>query len=69
MGKTTPKDIIIEKKELQSDPNILLNNFLKDNNLKLVLKTFDAGENPFIEDGFILTDKPLLKISVEYARV
>ena len=48
------------------NPNELLHIFLKANNLKLKVTTFDAGDNPFINDGFILTEKPLLKIEVQY---
>lgn len=71
MGKTDPNT---EKAEIKNatplpDPNKLLYEFLKEMNLRLVVTTFEAGENPFVETGFVLTDKPLLKISVEYGNV
>lgn len=47
------------------DPNSLLHTFLEQNNLKLTIEAIES-ENPFVGNGFILTDKPLLKISVSY---
>lgn len=48
------------------NPNKLLYDFLKENNLKLKLTTTEQEENPFDGSGFLLTDKPVLKIIVEY---
>lgn len=48
------------------NPNELLNQFLQDNNLKLTVAALDQ-ENPFVPNrGFVLTEKPLLVVSVEY---
>jgi len=48
-----------------ADPNQLLHYFLESNNLRLTVTAIE-DENPFVGTGFILTQKPLLKISVEY---
>jgi len=50
---------------IKLDPNQLLHYFLENNNLKLTVTAIE-DENPFVGTGFILTQKPLLKISVEY---
>jgi len=52
--------------EIHVDANQLLYTFLKNNNLRLTVEVFE-GENPYVGDGFILTDKPLLKIVAKYA--
>lgn len=62
--KDSLQDNQIDQQE-QPDPNVLLNDFLIQNNLKINIEGID-GENPFIGNGFILTDRPILKISVSY---
>lgn len=49
-----------EKKEIK-DYNQFVYEFLEEYNLKPIVTTIDQ-ENPFIGDGFILTEKPLLKV-------
>lgn len=64
--ETNIKSIDIGKVDVSlEDPNKLLNDFLNTYNLKLRVDTFN-NENPFIGSGFLLHNKPLLKISVEY---
>jgi len=62
--KTTSddQDLLVEQ---EKDPNTLLHDFLEENSLKLTVEAV-VGDNPFIGTGFILTDKPLLKVSVSY---
>lgn len=67
--KSPKKEVMEEKNDLLPDPNKLLYEFLTENNLKLVVSTFEQGDTPFVGTGFVLTDKPLLKITVEYGRI
>lgn len=53
--------------ETRQDPNQLLQKLLKENNLKLDIQPTDTGVS-FVGDGFVLTDKPLLKIRAFYGR-
>ncbi len=65
----SPKVITVETTNLtptdisKVDPNKLLFDFLQEHNLKLTVTALNE-ENPFIGDGFVLTDRPLLKIQV-----
>ena len=51
---------------VEKDPNELLKTFLKDNNLVLNVSAI-SDDNSFVAGrGFVLTEKPLLVISVKY---
>jgi hypothetical protein len=55
-----------EREDIKQVPAIvLLNKFLQENNIKLKLEVLDQS-TPFVGDGFVLVDKPLLKITAEY---
>ena len=57
----------IEEKEITPmTANELLANFLKDNKIELDIEVAEPGV-AFIGDGFVLTDKQLLKIKAKYA--
>jgi hypothetical protein len=43
----------------------LLNKFLQENKIRLNTSIMDSS-TPFVGDGFVLVDKPLLKITAEY---
>lgn len=47
------------------DANTLLFRFIKDNNIALNVEVLDEQAS-FAGDGFVLTDKPLLKITAKY---
>jgi hypothetical protein len=46
------------------NPNVLVYNFLKANNLKIKLEAVEP-DGGFIGDGFLLEKKPLLKVVFE----
>lgn len=48
------------------DPNDLLQTFLKENNLVLTVSAISDNNSYISKQGFILTDKPLLLVSVKY---
>ena len=69
-GSYNPAVTIIDEPPIDGtinkpDPNKLLHDFLEEHKLKLIVEAIDE-ENPFIGTGFILTDKPLLKIVCEH---
>lgn len=47
------------------DPNQLLHQFLTENKLVLNVDVME-GRVPFVGDGFVITDKPLLKVKASY---
>lgn len=57
-SKPTPT---VDKK----DANILLQEFLNENDIKLVPELHEAGHY-FVDNGFVLNDKPQVRIKAEY---
>jgi hypothetical protein len=58
----------VEVLEVVVEPAIqVLNKFLQNNNIRLKIEVLDQS-TPFVGDGFVLVDKPLLKITAEYAK-
>ncbi len=70
-----PEKPITEKKQeytfdgttagIKEDANVALHTFLTNNNIKLNIEVL-SDSAPFVGDGFVLTDKPLLKIKAIY---
>jgi hypothetical protein len=57
-AKPTPVSLPTE------NPNVLVYNFLKANNLKIKLEAVEP-DGGFIGDGFLLEKKPILKVVFE----
>ena len=53
--------------DTREEPNKLLHRLLTDNNLKIKVAAL-SEENPFIGNGFVLTDRPLLVVKAEYKK-
>ena len=68
--KVTPKKQVgvnkpvVETTSYIENPNVLVYNFLKANNLKIKLEAVEP-DGGFIGDGFLLEKKPLLKVVFE----
>ena len=63
--KFTPKQEVVTQTP-PTDPNELLQTFLKDNNLVLTVSAISDNNSYVVGQGFILTEKPLLVIKVKY---
>ena len=64
MGKDNPRKKTVVKSPVPENPNVLVYNFLKANNLRIKLTAVDP-DGGFIGDGFILEKKPILKVVFE----
>jgi hypothetical protein len=63
------KDLVasipVEQKPSKVTASEMLYKFLQDNKMRLVTEVLDQS-TPYVGDGFVLVDKPLLKIKAEY---
>lgn len=60
-----PVSTVKPSQETPSDPNTHLNQWLTDNNYEITVEAL-TEHNPFLEGkGFVLTDKPLLVVTVK----
>lgn len=64
--KITPQKPVLSQNPSKVDPNDLLQEFLKNNNLVLSVSAIDSDNSYIAKQGFLLTDKPLLVVSVKY---
>lgn len=68
MAKTKKTKVVKKVKKVEKkDPNELLRSFLIENKIKLKVGVTNSNDGvAFIGSGFVLTDKPLIKIVAEY---
>lgn len=64
--KITPQKTVPTLNPVKVDPNDLLQQFLKENNLVLSVSAIDSDNSYIAKQGFVLTDRPLLIVSVKY---
>lgn len=67
-NKNTPKakELATPSQQPSSiDPNVLVFNFLKENNLHMKITAIDNANNGFNGNGFIIEDRPILQVVFE----
>lgn len=57
---------LVKATQSLSNPNSLVNQFLLENNLRMKVAAIDPSENGFIQTGFIIENRPILKVEFEY---